>query len=573
MNGVVEQDQANVQVRWGIRIPLRDGIQLSGALYLPKGPVQPSPVILTLTPYVGQTYHDQGVYFAACGYPFLAVDVRGRGNSEGDFRPLIQEAQDGFDAVEWVARQPYCDGQVAMWGGSYAGYDQWATAKELPPHLATVIPVAAAYAGVDFPIRNNIAVPYIMQWLTFVSGRTLQDVVFADQNLWKQQFRRWFESGAPFKELDILIGNPSSIFQEWISHPERDDYWDNHNPSARQYSKILIPILTITGIYDSDQPGALAHYREHLKNCPDACHFLVIGPWDHAGTRNPKQEFCGLKVGPASLVDLRRLHVEWYSWTMKHGPSPTFLKNNVAYYVMGAEQWRYARSLDSVTTLVVPFYLESNLNPSDVFKSGSLVRERLQSEGRQDCYIYDPNDIDLAWIECILEPGNRTDQRMIYASSGRQLIYHSEPFDKEVEIAGFFKFSAWISIDRPDTDFRVSIYEIDLDGTSTLLSADSIRARYRKSLREAELIRTRDPLRYDFQRFTFVARQMKKGSRLRLAIGPINSIFSQKNYNSGGIVAEESIQEAQPVTVKLWHDESHPSVLHVPFGRSEISRL
>src|SRR6185436_9748370 len=120
-----ESQAARVRLQWGVRIPLRDGMALNATLYLPQSQNGPAAAIVTLTPYVGQTYHSRGMYFAAHGYPFLIVDVRGRGNSEGDFRPLIGEARDGFDVIEWLARQPYCNGRVAMWGGSYGGYVQW----------------------------------------------------------------------------------------------------------------------------------------------------------------------------------------------------------------------------------------------------------------------------------------------------------------------------------------------------------------------------------------------------------------------------------------------------------------
>src|ERR1700683_421849 len=149
----IKDQETDVQMSWGIQIPMRDGTRLSATLYLPKTDSAPSPVVFTLTPYIGQTYHHVAAYFAERGLPFLTVDVRGRGNSEGTFNPLIQEAHDGHDIVEWLAHQPYCNGKVAMWGGSYAGYDQWATVKEGPPHLATIAPVASPYIGVDFPIR------------------------------------------------------------------------------------------------------------------------------------------------------------------------------------------------------------------------------------------------------------------------------------------------------------------------------------------------------------------------------------------------------------------------------------
>lgn len=562
---------SGVHVQWGTRIPMRDGTHLSATTYLPRDCATPHPAIVTLTPYVAQTYHDRGMYFAAHGYPFVIVDVRGRGNSEDDFKPFFNEAADGYDAVEWLARQPYCDGRVAMWGGSYGGYVQWAAASELPPHLATIVPTAAPYAGADFPGRSNLPAPYLMQWLTLVWGRTSQDQLFWNKKLyWSERFCDWLESGAAFKQLDAHLGNPSPIFQEWIEHAAQDEYWDSYNPTSQEYARLTIPVLTITGIYDADQPGALMHYREHLRNTAhteSAVHYLVIGPWDHAGTRTPMATFGGLEVGPASLVDLAKLHLDWYAWTMQGQPKPEFLRNNVAYYVTGAEEWRYADSLEAITARSVPLYLRSNGSAGDVFHSGS-IGPGLPTGSDPDCYVYDPTDVSMARAESAVDPESLIDQRMIHVGIGKQLVYHSDPFPQGIEVSGFFKLSAWLSIDQPDTDFRVTVYEVDIDGRAILLASDSLRARYRESPRRAKLIQTREPLRYDFQRFTFVSRLLGPGSRLRLVIGPMHSIYCQKNYNSGGVVAEESMRDARVVTVRLFHDERYPSALSVPHGRT-----
>ena len=118
-------DPAKVEFQWGARIPLRDGVELAATVYKPRDGGAAVPCVFTLTPYTAQNYHDRGMYFASHGYVFLTVDVRGRGNSAGEFDPMLQEAKDGHDVVEWLAKQPYCNGKVAMWGGSYAGYDQW----------------------------------------------------------------------------------------------------------------------------------------------------------------------------------------------------------------------------------------------------------------------------------------------------------------------------------------------------------------------------------------------------------------------------------------------------------------
>lgn len=563
-------EPGDVQVQWNIRIPLRDGLSLSAMLYLPPHRQRSSPALFTMTAYVAQTHHHYAITFARHGFAFLIVDVRGRGSSEGQFDPR-NEAGDGYDIVEWLAQQPYCNGKVAMWGGSYLGRCQWATASRHPPHLATIVPVASPFYGVDVPLRNNIFTPYTVRWLSILSGRTLQDRIFADHPFWTQKFQRCFEDGVRFSDIDRALGVPSALFQEWLAHPQQDAYWDAYEPTAEQYSRISIPILTVTGAYDGDQPGALEHYRRHLQSTPlsvRAKHYLIIGPWDHAGTGAPKDEFGGLKVGPASVIDLPKLYVEWHAWVMQDGPKPSFLRKNVAYYVTGAEVWRYADRLEDITEREQALYPASTDNPSDVFKSGSLSHEPPRDD-RSDHYVYDPQDVSHAQLEATVDFDSLVSQHMTYLMSGRHLIYHSAPFPADTEIAGFFRLQVWLSIDQPDTDFRASVYEVGIDGSALLLSSDCMRARYRESLREARLVENTLPLRYDFRRFTFVARWIRAGSRLRLVFGPINSIQHQKNYNSGGVVAGESLRDARPVTVRLFHGTQFPSALFVPLGRRE----
>lgn len=280
----------------------------------------------------------------------------------------------------------------------------------------------------------------------------------------------------------------------------------------------------------------------------------------------PKAEFGGLQVGPESVLDLRRLQREWYVWTMEGGDKPAFLQKNVAYYVTGAEQWRYAETLEAVTARLDPYYLHSTANPNDVFASGMLASEPPRAGSAPAQYVYDPRDVALAELESTVDPDSLIDQRMVYARHGKQLVYHSAPFLEDQQISGFFKLSAWLAIDCPDTDFIARVYEVARDGTVLLLTIDWMRARYRQSLRRAMLVDTTAPLRYDFERFTFVARRIRSGHRLRVVIGPIDSIEFQKNYNSGGVVSEESMDDARPVTVRLFQDGDHPSALYIPFG-------
>jgi uncharacterized protein len=209
-------------------------------------------------------------------------------------------------------------------------------------------------------------------------------------------------------------------------------------------------------------------------------------------------------------------------------------------------------------------YLDSDGDAADVFHSGTL--SGLPQKGRPDSYVYDPRDTATAALEEKSDPTSLTDQSLILANGGKQLVYHSEPFAHDTEVSGFFDLSAWISIDQPDTDFSVAVYEIARDGTSVLLTRDIQRARYRENPRRPQVVSSRDPLNYHFSGFTFVSRRIARGSRLRLVMGPVNSIFAQKNRNSGRDVSNESVEDSRVVTVRLYHDRAHQSVLRVPLG-------
>src|SRR5437016_2235553 len=467
-------------LQWGVKIPMRDKIELNATLYLPKTPdgsAPKTPVVFTLTPYISDTYHVRGAYFASHGYVFALVDVRGRGNSAGDFEPFANEPSDGHDVVEWLAQQPFCDGKVAMWGGSYAGFDQWATAKEFPPHLATIVPAAAAHPGLDYPSLNNLGYLCDMRWFTHTSGRTPQQDLFGDSQFWRTKFLDAYKKHIAFGTLDSFVGNPSKNFQRILKHPTVDAYYDAMVPNADQFKKMSLPILTITGQYDGDEPGAMSYYRDHIANVsPEARtkHFLIIGPWDHPGTRTPTDEVGGVKFGPAAVVDLNDLHRQWYDWTMKNGAKPQFLKDQVAYYLLAAGntgangEWKYEKSFAELVANPKTFYLDSkNGDANGVFHSGFLS-DKQPAEG-VDQFVNDPMDTS---------PG--------------------------------------------------------------------------------EIVKC------DFDPSLFVARRLMKGSRLRLVVYSPNSIFWQKNYNSDGVVADETAKDAHTAHINVYHDAQHASSIDLP---------
>jgi putative CocE/NonD family hydrolase len=556
----------DVDMEWGVKIPMRDGVKLNATVYRRHGQKDSLPVIFTLTPYIGDSYTDRAMYFAKHGYVYALVDVRGRGNSDGNFEPFLADAHDGYDLVEWFATQPYCNGKVTMWGGSYAGFDQWDTLKEFPPHLSTIVPAAAAHIGLDFPFQYNIFAPYDMQWLTFTSGKTGNVQTFGNSAYWNQKAREYYNQHLAFETYDKLVGNPSATFQKWLQHPATDAFYDSLAPTPADYKKIDVPILTITGHYDGDQPGALTYYRRHMQYGTDAAkanHYLIIGPWDHAGTRTPKKELGGITFSDASVLDLNKLHTEWYDWTMKAGKKPEFLKKRIAYYVMGADEWKYADSLETLGNDKLTLYLGSNGTAGDLYHSGWLGKDAKPGPA-SDSWLYDPLDTRPGDAEKTEEPAFLISQAAVANLFGEGAIYHSEAFAEATEISGWVKLTAWIKMDVPDTDFAVSLYEILPNGSSVFLTNTTMRARYRVSAREEKLVTPGKPEKYVFENFQFFSRRIAQGSRLRLVVQSLNSTGSEKNYNSGGAVAKETGKDARTAHIDLLHDPEHPSILELP---------
>jgi putative CocE/NonD family hydrolase len=293
-------------------------------------------------------------------------------------------------------------------------------------------------------------------------------------------------------------------------------------------------------------------------------HYLIVGPWDHPGTRTPKKDVGGLTFGDASLLDMNKLHTDWYDWTLKDGAKPEFLKKRVAYYVMAADEWKYADTLESISNSTRTLYLDSDSGrANDVTNSGRMSES--QSNGAQpDRYVYDPLDLRPAELEKEEIKNFITDQRYALNLYGNGVVYHSEPFAVDTEISGFVKLTSWIAIDVPDTDFAASLYEILPDGNSVQLTSDNIRARYRESLSQEKLVKPGEINQYVFDGFTFFSRRIAKGSRLRLVLNCPNTIYLEKNYNGGGVVAVETAKDARTAHITVYHDAAHPSRLELP---------
>lgn len=375
----------------------------------------------------------------------------------------------------------------------------------------------------------------------FTGTRSYNYNLFRDDAYWDSKFQIRFEKDLPFASMDSIVGYPNRIWKNYIAHQTNDRYYQSAVPGPTQYSKMDMPILTITGCYDVNQSGALDFYREFMKYASSSAkqkHYLIIGPWDHAGTRTPVQM---PGIGDSSLVDMNNLHWQWYNYALKDSSKPSLLRDKVMYFVTNRNHWKSAKSLDDIGKEKIQLYLSSfNESNSSLTDSGTLKVSSIN--GKPAVYTYDPL--------------NKTDNP--------SLVFTSSPFVQEIEVSGFFHLKLYFETNVKDVDVAAEIFEITASGERIWLTSQTMRARFRESLEKGKLLVPGEINLFDFKNFPFISRFVEKGSRIQLIIYSPNGPYIQKNYCSGGNVALETAKDAHVATIKLYNDNDHLSSIFIP---------
>jgi uncharacterized protein len=244
-----------------LRVPMRDGVELSLDVVLPEVG-RPVPVALVRTPYdktIARANDEEliGVLLEN-GYGIAYNDCRGRFNSDGDFFPYWDEHADGYDTVEWIAEQEWCDDNLGMLGRSYVGQTQWYAASEAPPHLKAIVPCASPPSSLwrNEPFQNGIFRTCDGEWMVMMGRRSWQ-LARASAAIYSEQ-RDYYEA-IPFADLDKVAGVESTWWRQWMTHPTYDDFW-RHSEYGR-YSEMTVPALGITGWWDMNFPGAPTNFE------------------------------------------------------------------------------------------------------------------------------------------------------------------------------------------------------------------------------------------------------------------------------------------------------------------------
>lgn len=520
----------------------RDGTRLSAHLFRSDDPA-PKPVILAFTPYAVQELLPRARFFAENGYVFVAVSARGRGDSDGAFEPFsARDGPDAADAIAWAAAQPFSNGKVGMWGGSYLGYAQWAAAGQRPPALKTIVPAAAVFPGVDYPAWRGVRLAYQFQWLAALQGRSdWFDTVF-DDAAWGEAVKAQRVEGRAFADLAARSGTRADIARRWLAATPAD--WQTSVGADSALGGLDIPVLSITGQFDGDQRGALAHVRRLLAANPAAAanSYTVIGPWDHGGTRTPRDVMAGEAVDPQSILDMNALHLAWYDWTLKDGPKPAFLKDQLVYLTLGSGEWQSAPSLEA-------FDAGISLHPA---RGGMLAQGADPGTFR---YRLDTRRLGTA--NPIGFEAAPADTQDIDALGDDGLIFDSAPSPGPMILAGFPRLTAWLSTSRRGGDVFASLLLVTPDGKARRIGFDVARL-------ERPAGRAAQPTQVLFDALGFVARKVPAGSRIRLVFHSDPPGFLEANPGNGGDVAKDPLANGGPQTISLHQEPGRPTSLFLP---------
>lgn len=431
-------------------VAMRDGKRLATDVHLPPGP-GPFPAVLARTPY-GRARNKDAAQFVSAGLAYVAQDMRGRMDSEGENLPFIGcgwgQYSDGFDTVAWIRRQPWCNGDVATVGGSAGGITQNLLAGAAPEGLKA-------------------------QYISVAAASIYSDACYIGGAFRKADIEKWTTDNkfAP-RALELMRG-----------HPCYDDYWAQFD-STRKFPEMKVPALHLGGWFDMFAQATIDQFtgrQHHGGPGSRGTQKLVMGPWTHAIGRMPVGElrFPNSQL-PAALRPER-----WFDHYL-HGTANGIDKEPaVTYYVMGdtrtpgapGNEWRQADDWP-VPATEKPFYFAANRTLATGKPAGG-AKDWIE-------YTFDPSDPcpTIGGNNLTLEAGPR-DQRRI-EDRDDVVSFTTEPLAEPLEVTGRVRARVFLSSSAADTDLSVRLCDVYPDGKSYLIAEGMLRLRHRRSLEKPE---------------------------------------------------------------------------------------
>ena len=483
---------------------------------------------------------------AAHGYVGAVAYSRGKGRSPDAIAPFLHDGADAAAVIGWIASQPWSDGRVGMFGGSYNSFVQWAALKYRPPALKAIATSASVAPGIDVPMEGNIFLNFMYPWpLYAASSRWLDDARYGDGERWARLDRDAYASGRAYTERPALDGSMNPVFAQWLRHPAYDHYWQAMIPQGEAYAAIDIPVLATTGYFDGGQAGVLHYLREHLRYRPHADHTLVIGPYEHVTMQTGvPSNVQGYVPDAVARINLQALRLAWFDHVLKGAPKPELLAGRVNWQAMGTDAWRHADTLDTMATRTQALCLAPG--PSDTAytlstqrRAGVVARQRVDFGDRSDA----------GWTPPAQVINTRLDPQL-------GLVFMGEPVAQDTELAGPFGGVLDFTVNKHDVDLGIGIYELSAEGNYLELAWWLQRASYSRDRRQRHLLQPGVLQRLLVKDTRLIGRRLAAGSRLVVTLGVIKQPDRQLNVGSGKDPSEEVIADAGVPLEIQWYGSS-----------------
>jgi uncharacterized protein len=541
-----------VKIEFNRRVKMRDGVELSADLYRPNAPGR-FPVILSRTPYTktGGSTLRAARFFASHGYVYVTMDVRGRGDSDGNFEPYVNDGRDGYDAIEWCAAQEWSTGKVGTIGGSYNGKIQWLTAIEQPPHLTTMIALATpSDPFAEWP--TGMPLPSSISWYHFVSGKVLQNMEAVD---WNKLY--WH---LPLNTMDDLMGRPNRLWDEEIERSKLDASWDRER-YQNKFERVRVPVLHISGWYDDEQVGTPLNFIGATTKGDASVRRsqrLMVGAWPHA--INSTTKLGEVEFGPTAVIDMNDYWLRWFDHWLKSLDNGVNKEAPVRIFVMGQNAWRDENEWPLARTRWTKYYLHSNGRANTLSGDGTLSTVE-PAEEPVDKYNYDPaNPVTFITDPSFAQIGGPDDYRKVEERND-VLVYTSAPLEEDLEVCGPIRVRLAAASSARDTDFMAKLIDVWPNGFAQRLIDGMVRARFREGMDKPSLIEPGKIYSYDLDLWN-TCQLYKKGHRIRLEISSSAFPKYDRNLNTGEKLGTTS--RMQVAEQKIYHNRGNLSYVVLP---------
>lgn len=538
----------------GVHVKMRDGVELVADIVRPADDAK-HPIILERTPYGREILSQlEGDWWAKRGYVHVVQDVRGRNESAGDWTPFANERKDGYDTIDWIAKQSWSDGNVGMIGGSYVGWVQWAAAVESHPALKCIVPqVSPPDLFFNFPIDHGVPMLFgALWWSNFVKDKKVPAVPETPKDLEKLKT-------LPLSKVDDeTLGRNIPFFDAWLANDTPAAF--NSASFMADMNKVKIPVLHISGWWDGDGIGTKMNWAK-MRALGNKNQWLIYGPWTHLF--NSSTRLGDVDYGPDAIIDLDSIYLRWFDTWLKNKQVSWEKQPKVRAFVTGVNEWRELGDWPDSRSREMTLYLSSRGRANGIASVGELVAVAPKNQA-PDRYTYDPA---AAQIPAELKNVKSFADLLSAASTvvkldpkdDAVLLYRTSPMNEPLEIGGPVDLDLHFSTSAKDTDFFAAVVDIDEKGTMRAIGQPGkIRARYLSGWEKPSLLQPGKLYKATIELWDS-AHQIKKGHRLGVLISSEMFPSYARNLNTG-----EPISDATRMVVAqqtIYHDTKRPSAL------------